>query len=150
MAAARGSENGSDNLLKILLSLLWSLVFLLVMVLCWAGCYWALKILWWGINLFNWFDLSWINLATEWLPGIGAGVMGGYAAMAILTPRIKDTNAVAFRIFPYLFIGFPAGGLMLSAIQIRTEYDLAILIGFFTLPIGFELRSWEGKGTMDN
>ena len=120
------------------------------MVLCWVGCYWALKILWWWINLLNWFDLSWINFAAEWFPGIGHGAMGGYIAMAILTPRIKDTNAVAFRILPYLFIGLPAGALMLSVIQIRPEYDLAILIGFFTAPIGFELRSWEGKGTTDN
>ena len=127
---------------KLLRSLLWSFVLMLAMILCWTGFYWALKALWWGINIFNWFDLSWINFLTEWIPGVGSGFLGGYAAMAILETRIRDIYAAALRTFPYIFVGFPAGVLLLSLIEIRPESDLAIVIGFFTLPIGLEFRSW--------
>ena len=128
---------------KLLRSLLWSFVLMLAMILCWTGFYWALKALWWGINIFNWFDLSWINFLAQWIPGVGSGVLGGYAAMAILETRIRDTSAAGLRIFPYLLVGLPAGMLMLSLIEIRPENDLAILVGFFTQPIGLEFRSRE-------
>ena len=62
--------------------------------------------------------------------------------MAILETRIRDIYAAALRTSPYIFVGFPAGMLLLSLIEIRPESDLAIVIGFFTLPIGLEFRSW--------
>ena len=117
-------------MIKSLRSLLWSFVLILTMTLCWLGFYWALKALWWGINIFNWFDLSWINSLAEWIPGAGSGFFGGYAAMAILETRVRDIYAATLRIFPYLFVGLPAGMLLLSLIEIRPESDLAIVIGF--------------------
>jgi len=103
------SRRSLQDMTKFLRSLLWSFVLMLAMILCWIGFYWALKALWWGINIFNWFNLFWINFLTEWIPGVGSGFLGGYAAMAILETRIRGIYAAALRIFPYILWASPLG-----------------------------------------
>ncbi len=66
---------------RFLCSPLWSSVIMFAMILCWIGFYRVLEVLWWGINILNWADLSRINFLAEWTPGITPGVLGGYPVM---------------------------------------------------------------------
>lgn len=117
----------------------------LALLVGWVASYFFLELLWgwYGRHNSSFLDFAWINTLVVWMPGLGAGAVGGFAVGFYLRQYFAQINRAVLRLFPYLVVITLSLIYFLDNAQNSTAIYNPIFIGFPGLLLGFELALFQ-------